>query len=67
MVHTVKEIVSRFLVITRFHQTTTNMAGAEFPMHECVFRGDKKELSKLLRTHDVTQKDKHGMLNNPCT
>ncbi|KAI0234746.1 Ankyrin repeat domain-containing protein 13C-A [Lamellibrachia satsuma] len=39
------------------------MAGAEFPMHECVFRGDKKELSKLLRTHDVTQKDTHG--NSP--
>jgi len=36
----------------------------EYPMHECVFRGDKKELSKLLRTHDVTQKDKHGMLKN---
>ncbi|KAK2183746.1 hypothetical protein NP493_297g02004 [Ridgeia piscesae] len=32
----------------------------EYPMHECVFRGDKKELSRLLRTHDVTQKDKHG-------
>ncbi|XP_064624930.1 ankyrin repeat domain-containing protein 13C-like isoform X2 [Lineus longissimus] len=32
----------------------------EFPLHECVFKGDIRQLSQLLRSHDVTQKDKHG-------
>jgi hypothetical protein len=37
----------------------SNMAD-EFPLHECVFRGDIRQLSQLLRSHDVAQKDKHG-------
>jgi hypothetical protein len=31
------------------------------PLHECVFSGDVRRLSGLLRLHDVTKKDKHGM------
>ncbi|XP_059049011.1 ankyrin repeat domain-containing protein 13C [Achroia grisella] len=31
-----------------------------FPLHECVFIGDVRKLSLLLRNHDVTRKDKHG-------
>ncbi|KAG8222152.1 hypothetical protein J437_LFUL000734 [Ladona fulva] len=31
-----------------------------YPLHECVFAGDVKKLSALLRTHDVSKKDKHG-------
>ncbi|XP_066995161.1 ankyrin repeat domain-containing protein 13C isoform X2 [Anabrus simplex] len=30
------------------------------PLHECVFSGDVRRLSSLLRTHDVSKKDKHG-------
>lgn len=32
-----------------------------FPLHECVFNGDIRKLSQLLRTNDVTKKDKHGL------
>ena len=32
----------------------------EFPVHKSVFRNDVRLLSKLLRTDDVDQKDKHG-------
>ncbi|KAI5642251.1 hypothetical protein NE865_05613 [Phthorimaea operculella] len=31
-----------------------------YPLHECVFGGDVRKLSALLRQHDVTRKDKHG-------
>lgn len=31
-----------------------------YPLHECIFEGDLKKFSQLLRTHDVAQKDKHG-------
>lgn len=31
-----------------------------YPLHECVFSGDKQKFSQLLRTHDVQKKDKHG-------
>jgi len=30
------------------------------PLHECVFIGDIRQLSQLLRSRDVTKKDKHG-------
>nr|CAD7441973.1 unnamed protein product [Timema bartmani] len=30
------------------------------PLHECVFSGDVRKLSSLLRTNDVSKKDKHG-------
>lgn len=33
-----------------------------FPIHECIFKGNIKKLSQLIRTNDVTQKDKHGLL-----
>lgn len=30
-------------------------------LHRCIFKGDDlKEFSQLLRTQDVSQKDKHG-------
>lgn len=32
----------------------------DFPLHECVFKGDIRKLSQLLRTADVSKKDKHG-------
>ena len=35
----------------------------DFPLHQSVFDGDLKKVSKLLRTHDVAQKDKHGNTN----
>lgn len=31
-----------------------------YSLHECVFRGDVRKLSALLRTQDVEKKDKHG-------
>ncbi|XP_055643456.1 ankyrin repeat domain-containing protein 13C isoform X2 [Toxorhynchites rutilus septentrionalis] len=31
-----------------------------YPLHECVFKGDTRKLSQLLRTHEPTEKDKHG-------
>ena len=31
-----------------------------FPLHECVFNGDTRKLSLLLRTHEIAEKDKHG-------
>ncbi|TNN64916.1 Ankyrin repeat domain-containing protein 13C-A [Liparis tanakae] len=32
----------------------------ELPVHECVFKGDVRLLSSLIRTHSITQKDVHG-------
>lgn len=32
----------------------------ELAVHECVFRGDVRLLSSLIRTHSITQKDVHG-------
>lgn len=34
----------------------------EFPVHECVFKGDVRRLSSLIRTHSISQKDVHGEL-----
>ena len=31
-----------------------------YPLHECVFRNDIRQLSSLLRTSDISQKDKYG-------
>ncbi|BFY99500.1 hypothetical protein BsWGS_02540 [Bradybaena similaris] len=36
------------------------MASPEFPLHQSVFSGDVKQVSKLIRTCDVAQKDIHG-------
>lgn len=30
------------------------------PLHECIFSGDIRRLSQLIRTHDIAAKDKHG-------
>uniref|UniRef100_A0A1A8QGI3 Ankyrin repeat domain 13C n=1 Tax=Nothobranchius pienaari TaxID=704102 RepID=A0A1A8QGI3_9TELE len=32
----------------------------EFPVHECVYKGDVRRLSSLIRTHSISQKDLHG-------
>lgn len=32
----------------------------QFPVHECVFKGDVRRLSSLIRTHSISQKDMHG-------
>ncbi|XP_054275927.1 ankyrin repeat domain-containing protein 13C-A-like isoform X2 [Macrosteles quadrilineatus] len=38
-----------------------NMADdEEFPLHKCVFSGDLRKLSALIRIHDVSKRDKHG-------
>lgn len=31
-----------------------------YPLHECVFEGDVQEFSRLMRTEDLSRKDKHG-------
>lgn len=33
----------------------------EFPLHKCVFSGDLRKLSALIRVFDVSKRDKHGM------
>lgn len=33
----------------------------EFPLHKCVFSGDLRKLSALIRVYDVSKRDKHGM------
>lgn len=38
----------------------TSNTEEDYPLHECVFGGDVRKLSSLLRYHDVTKKDKHG-------
>lgn len=34
--------------------------GLDFPVHECVFKGDVRRLSSLMRTQNIAQKDIHG-------
>lgn len=34
--------------------------GVDFPVHECVFKGDIRKLSSSIRTHNIAQKDLHG-------
>lgn len=31
-----------------------------YPLHECVFEGDVQEFARLMRTEDLSRKDKHG-------
>ncbi|EQB78881.1 ankyrin repeat domain-containing protein 13C [Camelus ferus] len=33
---------------------------AHYPVHECVFKGDVRRLSSLIRTHNIGQKDNHA-------
>ena len=35
-------------------------SSALFPLHSCVYRNDIRQLSSLLRTTDINEKDKHG-------
>ncbi|XP_061539547.1 ankyrin repeat domain-containing protein 13C-B-like isoform X2 [Phycodurus eques] len=35
-------------------------SGQDFPVHECVFKGDVRRLSSLIRTQNISQKDVHG-------
>uniref|UniRef100_G3P440 Ankyrin repeat domain 13C n=1 Tax=Gasterosteus aculeatus aculeatus TaxID=481459 RepID=G3P440_GASAC len=35
-------------------------ASTDFLVHECVFRGDVRRLSSLIRTQNIAQKDAHG-------
>lgn len=37
------------------------MASHEYQLHQSVFNGDVKLVSKLIRTCDVSQKDIHGI------
>ncbi|XP_034939862.1 ankyrin repeat domain-containing protein 13C isoform X2 [Chelonus insularis] len=39
---------------------SNNSSKVEYPIHKCIFQGDIKSLSSLLRTHDIAEKDKHG-------
>ncbi|XP_032669495.1 ankyrin repeat domain-containing protein 13C isoform X2 [Odontomachus brunneus] len=32
----------------------------KYPLHKCVFQGDVKTLSSLIRTHDIAEKDQQG-------
>lgn len=34
--------------------------GKRYPLHKCIFQGDVKTLSSLIRTYDITDKDKQG-------
>ncbi|XP_039312834.1 ankyrin repeat domain-containing protein 13C isoform X1 [Solenopsis invicta] len=34
--------------------------GEKYPLHRCIFQGDVKTLNTLIRTHDITGKDKQG-------
>lgn len=41
---------------------------AHFPVHECVFKGDVRRLSALIRTQGIGQKDSHGERRaRPCS
>uniref|UniRef100_A0A8B9KST5 Ankyrin repeat domain-containing protein n=1 Tax=Astyanax mexicanus TaxID=7994 RepID=A0A8B9KST5_ASTMX len=35
-------------------------SATDFPVHECVFKGDVRRLSSLIRTQNIAQKDAHG-------
>lgn len=37
--------------------------GDKYPLHRCIFQGDVKTLNILIRTHDITEKDKQGSLS----
>lgn len=36
------------------------------PLHKCIFDGDIRQLSQLLRTNDPSAKDKHGKWKISC-
>lgn len=46
---------------------------SSYPLHECVFEGDVQEFARLMRTEDLSKKDKHGtfaddhdIVSRPC-
>uniref|UniRef100_A0A8C4SPY4 Ankyrin repeat domain 13C n=1 Tax=Erpetoichthys calabaricus TaxID=27687 RepID=A0A8C4SPY4_ERPCA len=41
-------------------QQQQQQIGECFPVHECVFKGDVRKLSSLIRTQNIAQKDIHG-------
>lgn len=48
-------------MVPKFPSIVVSMADEqEYPLHECIFSGDLRRLSALLRSHDIAQKDKHG-------
>ncbi|KAG9274605.1 ankyrin repeat domain-containing protein 13C [Astyanax mexicanus] len=42
------------------NKTTDTPTTTEFPVHECVYKGDVRRLSSLIRTENIAQKDLHG-------
>lgn len=42
-------------------------AGPDYPVHECVFKGDVRRLSSLIRTQNISQKDVHGEFSSCLT
>lgn len=37
-----------------------NSEDKKYPLHKCVFQGDVKTLSSLIRMYDIAEKDKQG-------
>lgn len=42
--------------------TNGESTDSSYPLHRCVFQSNIKELSSLIRTHDISEKDKQGYL-----
>uniref|UniRef100_A0A8C5D3Z3 Ankyrin repeat domain-containing protein n=1 Tax=Gouania willdenowi TaxID=441366 RepID=A0A8C5D3Z3_GOUWI len=47
-------------VIDDNNKNPITRTGQDFPVHECVFKGDVRRLSSLIRTQNIAQKDMHG-------
>ena len=37
-----------------------NSEDKKYPLHKCVFQGDVKTLSSMIRMYDIAEKDKQG-------
>ncbi|XP_042320107.1 ankyrin repeat domain-containing protein 13C-like [Sceloporus undulatus] len=48
------------LAATTAAATAAPAPATQFPVHECVFKGDVRRLSALIRTQGIGQKDSHG-------
>jgi len=35
-----------------------------YPLHECVFEGDVQKFARMMRTEDLSRKDKHGTVTS---
>lgn len=53
---------SNHKIVRSTSQQNQNHSDADsvYPVHECVFRGDVRKLSSLIRTQNIAQKDVHG-------